>query len=218
METRKSFIRRHFAVSVFALLAPLALADPAVQGVPNFQAVNEHVLRGGQPSEEGFRSLAVRGVKTVVDLRQQDDRSKAEKKLVESLGMRYVNIPMQGMHTPSDKQISRALRILKSDSATPVFVHCKRGADRTGAVVACYRIQHDQWDNARALHEAREYGMSWYQFPLKRYVLAYHPHGNGIAGTADEVADTVRGYASSAADAMKNLSQGATEAVKGLGK
>jgi protein tyrosine/serine phosphatase len=155
--------------------------------VPNFQAVNEHVLRGGQPSEEGFRNLAARGVKTIVDLRKRDGRSKSEEKLVNSLGMRYVNIAMKGMHTPSDEQIRRALMVLKDDSAAPVFVHCRRGADRTGAVVACYRVQHDNWDNPKALHEARGYGMSWYQFQIKRYVLSYKAQGESgaVADAAD---------------------------------
>ncbi len=194
---------------------PLTFAGQSVPGVPNFQTVNERVLRGGQPTAEGFRNLAARGVKTIVDLRESDDRSKAEKKLVESLSMRYVNIPMKGMHTPSDAQISRALRVLKSDSAAPVFVHCKRGADRTGAVVACYRIQNDNWDNTKALQEARGYGMSWYQFQLARYVMSYQPHSDGIAGKAGDVADTIRGYAADAVDSVRNLSKSAADAVKG---
>ena len=73
-----------------------------------FQTVNDRVYRGGQPTDRGFRELAAAGVKTVVDLREDDERSKDEKRLVKALGMRYVNIPMKGMTTPSDKQISTA--------------------------------------------------------------------------------------------------------------
>ncbi len=43
-------------------------AGPA--GVTNFQKLNDSVYRGAQPSEEGFKSLAAMGVKTVLDLRE----------------------------------------------------------------------------------------------------------------------------------------------------
>src|SRR5205085_4317127 len=135
-------------------------------------------FRGGQPSDEGFRNLASMGIKTVVDLRESGHRSDSEKKLVKRLGMRYVSIPMKGMKTPSSNQVSRALRALNDHSSAPVFIHCRRGADRTGVILACYRIEHDKWDNHQALQEARGYGMSWYQLPLQRYVLAYRTKEN----------------------------------------
>jgi protein tyrosine/serine phosphatase len=44
-----------------------------------------------------------------------------------------------------------------------VFVHCHRGADRTGALVSFYRIVRHNWDSVRAYAEARQIGMrSWY--------------------------------------------------------
>jgi protein-tyrosine phosphatase len=87
--------------------------------------------------------------------------------------MRYVSIPMKGMESPTDEQVSTALALMNDSAAGPVFVHCKRGADRTGAVVACYRIGHDHWDAAKSLSEARSLGMSWYQLALQRYVNNY---------------------------------------------
>jgi tyrosine-protein phosphatase SIW14 len=54
-------------------------------------------------------------------------------------------------------------------------VHCRRGADRTGTVIACYRITHDGWSNRKALQEATSYGMSWIEFGMQRYVLAFQP-------------------------------------------
>jgi len=130
------------------------------------------------------------GVRTIVDLQEDGDRSRDEKKLVKALGMKYVNIPMKGMTTPTEKQISHALKALNDNSDGPVFVHCKRGADRTGVVIACYRIKHDHWDNPKALSEARNYGMSWYQLPLQRYVRSYEPHDSGL--DAPGVAGAIR--------------------------
>jgi protein tyrosine/serine phosphatase len=147
-----------------------AYAGQNTGGLPNFHEVDSHVYRGAQPTPEGFRSLARLGIKTIIDLRGPEHSEAAEQQTVEADGMRYVSIPMKGMATPSDEQITGVLELLNDDTASPVFVHCKRGADRTGAAVACYRIQHDHWDNNKALREARSFGMSWYQLALQRYV------------------------------------------------
>ena len=51
------------------------------------------------------------------------------------------------LQTPEEKQISRVLKALQDEKAGPVFIHCKRGADRTGVAIACYRMEHDGWSN-----------------------------------------------------------------------
>jgi tyrosine-protein phosphatase SIW14 len=165
-------------VSVIAvgLLAGIASAQN-LTGLPNFHKVNPQIFRGAQPTAEGFQQLAQLGVKTVLDLREAGSRSFEEKKIVEARGMRYVSVPMQGFHTPSADQIDKVLTLFNDSSAAPVFVHCRRGADRTGTVVACYRISHDGWENKRALEEARSLGMSWMQKSLQSYVLQYRPGG-----------------------------------------
>ena len=66
------------------------------------------------------------------------------------------------------------LALFEDPSAGPVFIHCRRGADRTGTLVACYRIAHDGWGNRKALQEARFLGMHWFEFPMKNYILSFH--------------------------------------------
>ncbi len=171
------------------LISPAFAAPLALPGVPRYAVINERVSRGGQPTEEGFRNLAASGVRVVVDLQEKGHRSKYEKRLVESLGMKYINVPMKGMRTPEDKQVSKALKALQDHKAGPVFVHCQRGADRTGLVIACYRMEHDGWSNGDALQEARNRGMSWYQFPFQWYILSYRPHprDSGLVDSAQEI-------------------------------
>ena len=170
-----------FSVLALAILPlPTWAAAIDVPGVPNFHQVDEHVYRGAQPSEHGWQSLAKLGVKTVIDLRREDEHSsRLEARAVESAGMQYINVPMAGVIAPSDEQIKKLLGLLQDSGAGPVFVHCKRGADRTGAVIACYRIAHDHWQNKRALSEAKSYGMSWTQVGLRRYVMKFRPAADG---------------------------------------
>jgi len=80
---------------------------------------------------------------------------------------------MKGMVAPTDEQVSKVLALFEDSSAGPVFVHCRRGSDRTGTVVGCYRVAHDHWGNRQAFEEAKSYGMSWTQVGLKHYLLNF---------------------------------------------
>ena len=209
MKNHKIRSLHSFALATLLVgISTSAFADPSVKGVPNFHVVNENVLRGGQPTDAGLKNLSDMGVKTIVDLQEEGDRARGEKRLVKALGMKYVNIPMKSMTTPTEKQISHALKALNDTSDGPIFIHCRRGADRTGVVVACYRVQHDGWQNQKALSEARDYGMSWYQFPLQRYVKSYEPHDNsGLdpAGVADSIRDGSVDLAKKAAHGLSSV-------------
>jgi tyrosine-protein phosphatase SIW14 len=161
-------------IFLFALAIP-AFAGSSAPGIKNFHQLNEHVYRGAQPTDEGLQYLATIGVKTVIDLREADERAQAEESVVTAAGMKYVNIPMTDLTPPTDAEITRVLGMLEDDSAGAVFVHCKRGADRTGAVIAAYRIDHDHWDNARALSEAKSEGMGFFQFPRESFIRSFQP-------------------------------------------
>ncbi len=168
-----AFLGRSF-ISLLVLGLP-AFAGSSVQGIKNFSQVDNHVYRGAQPTDEGLNYLAKIGVKTVVDLREHDERSLGEEHVVTASGMHYVNVPMTGLTPPTEAQTSKILALLEDYTTGPVFVHCQRGADRTGVVIAAYRIDHDHWDNARALAEAKSLGMSFFQFPRQRYILRFQP-------------------------------------------
>src|SRR5690349_7236106 len=109
-----------------------APAQPSARGVGHFFKVDEKLYRGAQPSEEGFESLAKLGVKTIIDLRETSDRSEWEEGIVKSAGMRYMAFPIESLAAPSDSQIRDILKVINDPSQGPVFVHCKRGKDRTG--------------------------------------------------------------------------------------
>jgi tyrosine-protein phosphatase SIW14 len=164
-------------------------AGPDVSGVTNFHQVNEHVYRGAQPSENGFQNLAKIGIKTILDLRDEPDLIRAEKRVVEAAGMRFVSIPMHGMSAPTQQDLSKALELLNDSDGGPVFVHCRRGADRTGTVIACYRVSNDHWQNDKALQEAKSFGMSWLEISMHHYILAYHPSSTStptVAATSQQ--------------------------------
>ena len=157
------------------LLRLPVFAAPIVPGIDNFDQIDVHVYRGAQPTEEGFRYLAKLGINTVVDLRENDARTVGEKRMVADFGMKYVNVPMTGLTPPTPAEIATILALLEDPARGPVFVHCKRGADRTGAVIGAYRIDHDHWDNVRALNEAMLHGMSLFQIQRQNYIRHFQP-------------------------------------------
>lgn len=154
--------------------AASAQEDANYKELPNFQKVNANLFRGGQPGEGGIQRLASLGIKTVINLRDDDERARAEEVEVRAAGLRYFNIPLKGLRTPSDEQVERVLAIINESENQPVFIHCRRGSDRTGIIIACYRISRDNWTSAQAKEEAKRYGMSIWLVWMKNYIGDYY--------------------------------------------
>lgn len=168
--TRANALLLLLGLPVFA-----ASSTESAPGIGNFHKVNEHVYRGAQPTQEGFQYLARIGVKRILDLRENDSRTLVEKRMVTDAGMEYVNVPMTGLTPPTEEETTKILALLEDETSGPIFVHCKEGKDRTGAVIAAYRIDHDGWDNSRALEEARTNHMSFFQIPRQNYIKYFQP-------------------------------------------
>ena len=95
----------------------------------------------------------------------------AEKRQVESLGMKYVGIPWSGHDEPSSAQVVEFLDLIRANPKAKIFVHCKRGADRTGVMVAAYRVAVDHKPVAEAVSEMHQFHYDWFWLPqLERYV------------------------------------------------
>jgi len=189
------FIAVAGAVFCFASIG-VAQGEPQYEELPNFHQVNERLYRGAQPKRGGIERLAQLGIKTIVNLRPDDERSRAEEQEARAAGLRYFNVsvekatlvgafksvtdlrhfdlPAQRLGRPSDAQVERVLSIINAPENQPVFVHCKRGADRTGAIIAIYRIEHDGWTSERAKAEANRYGMGWWERGKKNYIRDYY--------------------------------------------
>jgi protein tyrosine/serine phosphatase len=153
-------------------LASAQEARATVPGITNFAKVNDLLYRGAQPKSDGIKSLARLGVRTIINLRMTNDVWSAEEAEARALGITYTNVPMSGIGRPTDQQVAKVLLIIETGTK-PVFVHCQHGADRTGTIIACYRIQHDKWPSKQALQEAKKYGMSPLEIGMKRYVVDF---------------------------------------------
>jgi protein tyrosine/serine phosphatase len=147
---------------------------PRYKELPNFHQVNARLFRGGQPRTGGLRKLASLGVKTVINLRDDDERARAEGEEAKAAGLRYFNVPFGRLGRPEDAEVEHVLALIDAPENGVVFLHCAKGQDRTGTVVAVYRITHDGWTSEQAKREANRYGMKFWQRGMKDYISDYY--------------------------------------------
>ena len=140
-------------------------------GVPNFGRVTPTLYRGGQPTDEGFQELKKLGIAIVVNFRNERDKIEAERREAEGLGLRYSSIPWSSWHRPDDTQVAEFLQLVRANPDKKIFVHCHHGADRTGVMVAAFRIAFEHWTPSQALAEMSEFHFHRFWYPhLKSYV------------------------------------------------
>jgi protein tyrosine/serine phosphatase len=136
---------------------PAAWATPLQKpGLPNLHRVSSVLYRGAQPSREGMLQLEQMGVKTVVDLRGfHDDTDK-----LPGTKLSCVTIRFYTWH-PEDDDMVRFLKTVTDINKQPVFVHCERGIDRTGTMVAVYRMAVQGWSKDEAIREMTQGGFGY---------------------------------------------------------
>jgi tyrosine-protein phosphatase SIW14 len=143
-------------------------------GVPRAGKISDVLFRGAQPSAQGLAELKKLGVTTVVDLRGNRGPVASERREVESLGMRFIDIPVLGWSTPTNAQVAQFLKLFKDDPQQRVFVHCYYGEDRSGVMVAAYRIAQQNWTADQAVTEMYSFGFHYHLYPgMKSYVREF---------------------------------------------
>ena len=162
------------ALAVFVFVASTAGAEPpplndsasrpasqehamgrkkVLKGVRNFGEVTPTLYRGGQPTPEGLKALAKMGIEIVVDT----GRSKRDERQIKQLGMRYVSLPWY-CPFPKDDVFARFLELIRKNPDKKIFVHCRLGNDRTGMMIAAYRMGIQGWSAERAMTEMQFFG------------------------------------------------------------
>ena len=126
----------------------------------NLYQVNEKLYRSEQPSKIGFNMLEEMGIKTILNLR----RRWSNKRKAKGFDFKLIHQPIKTKQLNED-DILNALRVIQS-AEQPVLVHCWHGSDRTGTIIAAYRMVIQNWTKASAIEEFQNenlgYHESWY--------------------------------------------------------
>jgi protein tyrosine phosphatase (PTP) superfamily phosphohydrolase (DUF442 family) len=163
------------AVSKDSAAPPAVLAQKIhIPGVPNAGKINERLYRGAQPATTGLGQLKQLGVTTVVNLRTSHGAVSSERKKAEALGLRFLNIPVSGWAPPSDEQVAQFLSLFHDAPGEKILVHCKFGDDRTGVMIAAFRIAENHWTAKQAIQEMRLFGFHYHWHPsMESYVRKF---------------------------------------------
>jgi protein tyrosine/serine phosphatase len=116
-------------------------------------------------------------VKTIINLERgwfsiEPEEVKQERLFAFENNIQFIHIPMHPFFRPPRKDIQRALDAIVDPANHPIFIHCHKGSDRTGAVVAALRIHYQGWTSEQAEMEMRRYGfrtmfLFWWNYVLK---------------------------------------------------
>jgi len=135
--------------------------------------VSPRLYRGGQPSEQGLESLAKNGVNIIVNVRPT--RGDRERLQAEKLGMKYVSIPWR-CPFPKDEVFAKFLKLIRENRDKKIFVHCRLGDDRTGMMVAAYRIAMQGWSAEEAMKEMSTSGFARWHHYICPGLAGYEAH------------------------------------------
>ena len=175
------------AAVALLLLSATASAQDATSytELQRFQQVSERLYRGAQPRDGGLSRLRELGIDTVINLRGSSKQTRAEEAEAHALGLNYYNVALPNWGRPQDARVQRILEIIEAPENGRVFVHCRSGVDRTGMIVAMYRMTHEGWNRSDALAEADRNGMRRIQFWMRDYAEDY---GDRMAKMGPETA------------------------------
>ena len=167
--------------AVIAALVMLSAAQAAQQDsllskikIKNFGCLNENYYRGAQPTGSDYADLAALGIKTVIDLQRVG--VKDEQSIVEAAGMKFIRIGMSDKKRPAPEQVEMFLQVVNDPANQPVFVHCKGGRHRTGAMTATYRMTREGWTAEQAVAEMKrfDFDRGFGHGDLKDFVFDYY--------------------------------------------
>ncbi len=122
----------------------------------NLYEVDKNLFRSEQPTNSGMIGLEKMGIKTVLNLRNiLDDKQEAK-----GTDLKLVHHRINTW-TISYDEVVKALKYIK-ESPKPVLVHCKHGSDRTGCIVASYRMAFMNWTKEEAIREFKMGGYGYH--------------------------------------------------------
>jgi len=175
-----------FVLTSFATIHTVQASDPApgitlpttahaseriynLPGLSNVGRVAPGVLRGAQPGKDGYATLKAMGVRTVIDMRT----SESEKAQVEAAGMKAIAIPIEMTRDGLREKVDRVVALMADPANQPVYVHCRHGQDRTGIVVAAYRMKQQGWSLADSESEMQAFGFNDVWVNFRKFIRGY---------------------------------------------
>jgi tyrosine-protein phosphatase SIW14 len=137
---------------------PVDWAQPIVgASLGNFYRVSDELYRAEQPEVSDLRDLKAMGIRSVLSLRHY----RSDAKEFEQAGIATIQYKTDA-GSVSVANLIAALKLIQS-APKPVLLHCWHGSDRTGFIVAGYRVVIQGWTAAQAVEELRLGGFGFHE-------------------------------------------------------
>jgi len=127
----------------------------------NLYKVDDNLFRSEQPTKIGMKELQELGVKTILNVRNLRNDICEAKSTDLILRRKRINT-----WTINYDEVVSALKIIQ-ESPKPVLIHCKHGSDRTGCIVAAYRVSFQNWTKEDAISEFKSGGYGFHEDAFK---------------------------------------------------
>ena len=155
-----------------ARVRPAQWAEPVLSSeVGNWYRISPELHRCAQPDRKGMQELAQFGIKSVVNLREYH----SDQTTVAGTPLLLCEVPLDAGDLTYEQLVVALKAVLSAPK--PTIVHCWHGSDRTGAVIAAYRIAVEGWTATAALDEmvAGGYGHSAWFANLRQLIGGLDP-------------------------------------------
>ena len=147
-------LKKSYQAVLGLLILPFFLAcNPLL----NFGVVSPNAIyRSGQPDKDDLKYILKKGkIRTILNLKLSVDR--AEQKWADRYGVNIIQMRMHADNPPTEDELNQYFNILLNPNTYPLWIHCQGGADRTGILVAIYRMEFENWSKWRAIGEMLTY-------------------------------------------------------------
>ena len=165
------FLQKLFWSSILFSLPFLISCNPFL----NFGVVAPHALyRSGQPDKDDLKAILKKAkIKTILNLKLGVNEK--ERSIARRFGAEVIHMPLSARTPPTEEELLSYLALLQNPKTYPLWVHCQGGADRTGVMIAIYRLEFDHWSKWEAILEMLRYFHIPFVYPkLTTYIYHYH--------------------------------------------
>ena len=172
-------MKKLFLISLFIISTTTFAADP----IGSFSKATDGIYRGARPANDSALKYLNQkiGIKTIINLQGGDLESSLypiipwlepgessaviehEKEVTIALGMNAFLAPLNSLDevtNAEDQLIDETLNIMHNKQNQPIFIHCDHGKDRTGLLIALYKVKYEHMNAEAARKEWIQLGHS----------------------------------------------------------
>ena len=122
-----------------------------ITDIYNYRQASPDLATSGQPDEMQLAAVAAAGYEVVINLALHDDPRYSlpdERATVETLGMRYLHIPVQFDH-PTEHDLRRFFDAMAQHEGRRIWIHCAANM-RVSSFLGLYRVLRQGWPEDEA--------------------------------------------------------------------